>query len=344
MKLFNNTSKAALPLLTGTVLALLSSSAAHAQIFEVNGQSVVTNPNSSSVGEYNLDGTVDNSSVLGGLQEAESVAVSGSDVFVGTFGSVIEYNTATGTSQTIVSGLGPVESVTVANGNLYFDDGSTNDVYSYNLAAGGTFNQTSTNPANKLTPIVKPSGSSYPVQSPEAMAVIGNDLFVVSSGTGSIVEFNATTGAVINPNLYTYFGGAHNNVALSSFGMVAVGSNLYLTNPAAGVVTELAFDSGSNTITNSATVLSLSGDPTGLAISGDDLFVSDANASTISEYTLGSAFGTVTSTTPSWTIDPDGINGVFGLAVVSVPEPSSWMLGALVCSALAFLRLRQRSA
>jgi hypothetical protein len=74
---------------------------AHAQIF-------VANPGSDTIGEYNLDGTTVNASLVSGLNIPEGIAVSGGDLFVVDFGNntIGEYTTAGATvNASLVTGL-----------------------------------------------------------------------------------------------------------------------------------------------------------------------------------------------------------------------------------------------
>jgi hypothetical protein len=75
--------------LLAALLGLLPISAAHAQIF-------VANFYGDSVGEYNLDGSTVNASLISGLDNPEGIAVSGSDLFVTNSGNgtIGEYTTS----------------------------------------------------------------------------------------------------------------------------------------------------------------------------------------------------------------------------------------------------------
>jgi len=80
MKTFNTTSKKLFGGLCAALLGLCSISVAHAQIF-------VTNYSSNAIGEYNLDGTTINASLVSGLDGPEGLALSGNDLYVANLGN-----------------------------------------------------------------------------------------------------------------------------------------------------------------------------------------------------------------------------------------------------------------
>jgi len=106
-------------------------------------------------------------------------------------------------------------------------------------------------------------------RSAHAQLYVGNQLGTFGSNTGSVGEYDATTGA-----------------AISSFTPIT----------------------GLNA-------------PSGLAVSGTDLFVSNFGASTVGEYTTSGA--TINASLIK------GLSGPGGLAVGSVPEPSPWSMIAI---------------
>jgi DNA-binding beta-propeller fold protein YncE len=73
--------------------------------------------------------------------------------------------------------------------------------------------------------------------------------------------------------------------------------------------------------------------PQGIAISGNDLFVSNTGDGTVGEYTISG--GTVNTDLIS------GLSGPYGIAISPVPEPSTVALAALGVAILCLRRWRK---
>jgi hypothetical protein len=101
MKSSTNVSNKIFGGLFAALLGLCPFSAAHAQIF-------VSNFGGNSIGEYNLDGTAINASLILGLNDPQDIAISGSRLFVTNLdsGTIGEYTTSgTAINPSLVSGL-----------------------------------------------------------------------------------------------------------------------------------------------------------------------------------------------------------------------------------------------
>jgi hypothetical protein len=91
---------------------------AHAQIYVVNANLGL----SGTIGEYNLDGTTVNASLVSGLNAPEGLAMSGGDLFVVNYGNntIGEYTTSGGTvNASLVSGLSYPDSLAMSGGDLF---------------------------------------------------------------------------------------------------------------------------------------------------------------------------------------------------------------------------------
>ena len=97
------------------------------------------------------------------------------------------------------------------------------------------------------------------------MAFSGNNLFVLNGSTGTIGEYNATTGATINATLISGLNDPA-DIAIS-------GNDLFVVNSGAGTIGE--YTTAWRAV-NAALVSGLTR-PTGIAVSGGDLFVTSAN-------------------------------------------------------------------
>ena len=164
--------------------------------------------------------------------------------------------------------------------------------------------------------------------SPHGIAVSGGDLWVTNGGSGTIGEYNATTGAAVGTALvsglsdpfaiavsggnlwvsnydnntigeYNATTGATINAALVSgvngpAGIAVSGGDLWVTNFHIGTIGE--YNATSGAVVNASLVSSLSG-PIGIAVSGGNLWVADDVSDTIGEYnaTTGAPAAAVTA-------------------------------------------------
>jgi DNA-binding beta-propeller fold protein YncE len=86
----------------------------------------------------------------------------------------------------------------------------------------------------------------------------------------------------------------------------------------------------------SGTLFSELGAPEDIAVSGTDLYVTNGENGTIGEYTSSGV--TVTTSLVSNLSDPQGI------AIVPVPEPSTWVMLAAGAGMLLIIALRRRES
>jgi hypothetical protein len=305
--------------------AALIPGTAHGQIF-------VTNLNGDTVGEYNLDGTMVNASLVPGLSYPWGVAVSGSELFVtNNIGpmTIGEYTlggtpgTITSSFPSLVSGLGQPDGVAVSGSDLFVanSNGSSSQIGpigEYTLGATpGTIS--SSNPS--LIP-----GLSEPA----GIAVSGTNLFVIT-GSNTIGEYT-TSGGTVNAALVTGLN--------SATGIAVSGSDLFVTSYNTDTIGEYILGGTPGTITSSfPSLVTGLNSPFGIAVFGSDLFVANTNGNTVGEYTLGNTPGTITSSIPSLISGLDNPGGIF-----VVPEPSAWALFGIGAAALLALRPRRSQA
>jgi hypothetical protein len=156
------------------------------------------------VGEYTTSGTTVTRSLVTGLSNPLSIALSGSDLFVASYASGVvgEYTTAGATvNAALITGLSGPRGVTVSGNDVYIVNESTGTIGEYTLGATpGTI--ASSIPA-LVTGLVAPG----------EVAVFGSDLYVTNGGDigstpgfGTIGEYT-TSGAPVNPNLVTGLSG-----------------------------------------------------------------------------------------------------------------------------------------
>jgi hypothetical protein len=163
-------------------------------------------------------GAVVHNNFIAGGPIIQGVAVSGNTLFAANQvnNSVGAYDPSTGATIN-VNFLGAVPQplgLTLSGNTLYVTD-------TYPGAGVGTYNATT---GAAINPAFISSSSGH-LAVPRGMAIVGNDLYVVSSNVG-VGVFNATTGAVINASLVT---------GLSDAQDVAVAGNvLYVTDSGSG--------------------------------------------------------------------------------------------------------------
>jgi DNA-binding beta-propeller fold protein YncE len=141
----------------------------------------------------------------------------------------------------------------------------------------------------------------------------GTRLFVSGFNSGTIGEYDATTGATINAALIT---GLHDPT-----GLTISGNHLYVANAGNGTIGEYDLD---GTVVNAAVVTGLS-NPQDVVEFGGNLYVTDNGNHRVGEYdaTTGAAINPALIT---------GFSYPTGIAVV--PEPASWLLLALAAAGL----------
>jgi hypothetical protein len=167
------------------------------------------------VSVYNAaTGTVVNASLVGDVSTyAESIAVSGDNLFLGGGGGgVVKYDATTGTQfpfditpQTVDAYGNP--GIAVSGNDLFVTNTSLGTVGEYDATTGAAID----------------ASFVAGLQHPFGIAVAGGDLFVTTQS--GIAEYDAATGAAINASLITGLNGPA-NIAISG-GDLFVGENNY---------------------------------------------------------------------------------------------------------------------
>ena len=185
------------------------------------------------VGVYSTAGGTAAASTLLNVPNPVGLALSGNILYVAskpsdsaTDGTVTAYNVTGsngavtfGTGSTVISGLNNPQGLAFssATSDLYYVDANTSTVTAYNTTNKATaFTINTVNAAQGTTPLF--------------VAVTGNYLFVSNAGSGTVSEYNAATGALLNASivsglstprglaisgntLYVAYGNASNGVA-----------------------------------------------------------------------------------------------------------------------------------
>jgi PEP-CTERM motif len=262
----------------------------------------------SSVGEYNLDGSPVNASLITGLTLAEGLTVSGNDLFVAnlgqlnSFGSVIASSGSIGeydlngspVNTALITGLNLAGGLYASGNNLFI--GEESGPLSEYTTSGGQIS------AKLLPGTVSPWG----------IAISGSYLFVADFSKGVIGEYT-TSGAVVNASLVT---------GLSSpQGLVMSGNNLYVAVSGSGVIGEYTLGATPGTISSSQPSLVTGLDyPIGLALNGNDLYVANYKGGTVGEYTTS-------GDTVNASLITTGPLGPMGITIaMPAPEPGTLML------------------
>ncbi|MGD0390152.1 MAG: hypothetical protein ABSC42_14490 [Tepidisphaeraceae bacterium] len=254
--------------------AVLAPATARGQLFIATG---------STIGEYNLDGTTVNPSLVSGLNFLRTIAVSGNDIFVANLGlgTIGEYTASGATvNAALISGLNNPEGIAVEGNNLFVAN-----------EGNGTVGKYTTSGAVENATLI----SGLPDAS--AIAVDGNNLFVPDQ-----VFYQTDIGE------YTTAGELENASFIRNVGnpwaIVASGGDVYVSDSTGGYVVGIG-----------GVVVSGLSYPAGLAIDGNDLFVASEGTGTIGEYNTSGA--TVNGSLVSGLQDyPTGI-------AVLVPEPAT---------------------
>jgi hypothetical protein len=183
------------------------------------------------------------------------------------------------------------------------------------------------------------------------VAVLGNNLFVANDGNyaagqGSIAEYNATTGALINASFIAGLSGPE--------GITISGNNLYVVNNAAydGPYHQLSnvgsigeYNATTGAAINASLVPNLY-QPVATVIVGNDLYVTSNpdvygqpgfftnTTGVVGEYDATSG-ATINASLISGFQDPQGI-------VYIAPEPGTWIMLAIGAAALLACGVRKR--
>jgi len=287
----------------------LTSATARGQIFESeNGYAT------GSVGEFDLSGNPLSPSLIGGLGGGWGLAVSGSDLFVAQGnGTIGEYTTSGATiNPSLVTGLSNPRGIAASGSQLFVANQGSGTVGEYTISGGAVVNS---NPTFI-------SGMYWPT----GITVSGSDLFVTDFLANQIREY--TTSGTLENN--------YSNPTFNDPTFIAVSEpDMYVTNFNLGTVSEYNTTTGA---TINSSLISGLDFPESIALVGSDLYVANESSGTIGEYDING--NTINAALISGLMN--GMAGPNGLAVVSVPEPTSASL--MLLAGAAILRRRQKRA
>jgi uncharacterized repeat protein (TIGR03803 family) len=240
-----------------------------------------------SVGEYNeTTGAVLNGALVASGQP-ESIAVSGSSLYVLTLGGpVAEYNSFTGATinASLIAGLSDPRDMVISGSNLYVTDHTAGTVGQYNASTGAPIH----------TALISGLGGA------NGIALSGTTLYVANATGAVIGEYNATTGAAINASLVTAVG--------TPRGLAVSGGNLYIANFSGNSIAKCNATTGA--IINASFITGLN-QPEYIAVAGSHLYVANQGNGTIGEYDL----------TTGAAINPSLVSGLVNPSAVAVVPP-----------------------
>ena len=208
--------------LCAVVFGIIMINTAHAQ-----PEIFIDNMGTSSVGEYNLDGSVVNASLIQGVSAPMGLTISGSDIFVASSTGVIGKYSINGSTvnSSLISGFYSAQATAVSGSNLFvaaWTSSSTGQIGEYNLD-GTTVN------ASLISGIASPFG----------IQIYGSHMYV-EENFSTVAEYNLD-GTPVNTSLIT--GLSWGTQVLES------GSYLYVVDRGAGTVREynLGWNASQNT-------------------------------------------------------------------------------------------------
>lgn len=271
---------------------------------------------SGAIGEYGLNGSTINASLVSGLNSNEGIAISGNNLFVANLnnGTVGAYTTSGSTvNPSLISGLSGPEGIAVSGSNLLVANYANNTVGEYTMSGA----------------MVNASLISVGLSVPHRIAISGGHVFILSPGGGGgyIGEYGLD-GSVINTSLISGL--------YSPTGISISGNDLFVTSYGSSGYDDINGTVGeyttSGAVVNASLITGL-WHPFDIAILGNDLFVANSaaglsGAGTIGEYTTSGQ--TVNASLVSGLTDPRAI------AIGPVPEPPTV---AVVCLSGAVLWL-----
>lgn len=308
-------------LLIATLIVANAAPAFAARIYVTN----VGNLNTGTVDVFATDGTPISVPSFGGLVFPAGISVSGNHVYVTNAGNnVIGKYTSTGevvdASLFSTPGSEPY-GIAVSGSSIFITHPFGGRIGKYDAETGAAINASL---VTGLSGVIAPLTIS---RGPYGIAVRGNSLFVTNLGTrvngvyvpgsGSIGEYDATTGAPINPSLIT---GLDTPYALS-----ISNDRIYVSNFAEGSAQirgtgKIGVYELDGTPINTALVTGLWA-PIGISAFGDSIYVTNA--------VDGNSIGRYDATTGA-TIDATFISGLSNpQAITVVPEPRSVALAIM---------------
>ncbi|MEI8311590.1 MAG: hypothetical protein WCH98_12620 [Verrucomicrobiota bacterium] len=149
----------------------------------------VTSESGRTVGEYNAaTGAAINAPLISGLGYPVGLAISGNDLYVGSWDNTVgRYDATTGAAinASFITGVSSPFGIALSGNDLYVAIYGRNSIGQYNATTGAPIN------ASLVSGLKGPFG----------IAVSGNDLFVANYNVGTVGKYNATTGSVINASL-----------------------------------------------------------------------------------------------------------------------------------------------
>ena len=255
----------------------------------LTAQIYLANWTNGTVGEYTLDGTVSNASLISGFTGIAGIAVSGSNLFISSSSGIGKYTTSGATVNATFISSGSIFAVT---GSYVYVKGISGTIGEYDITTGKAVNAS----------LIKSAGSFT------SMTVSGSNLFLTNpgdgrKGDGTIEEFDAATGNLINASFISGLSGP--------MGIITEGSNLFVMDSFDGVIGKYNLD---GTLV-SATLISGLGQARGISASESDLFIINGTG-TVEEFDFD---GTLVNNSLI-----SGLNNDFlGIAVEDVPEPST---------------------
>jgi hypothetical protein len=237
------------------------------------------------VGEYGLDGSTVNASLITGFSESMGIALCGTNLFVtdANYGTVGEYTTSGQTvNASLITGLNRPSGIAVSGTNIFVSNEWSDCVAEY-TTSGTLLN------AALITGLDFPNG----------IAISGTNLFVANINSGTVGEYT-TSGATVNASLITGL--------MYPEGLTISGNELFIA------------DSGQSYIpvytTSGAFVTSISGIglqvPLSVAVYGNDVFVSCGGDGYFGEYTSSGA---------TVNMDLFSSSAAWGIAITPMPLP-----------------------
>jgi len=224
-------------------------------VFPARGQIFIAG--SGKVGEYNLDGTTVNASLITGLNGPTGIVASGGNLYVFSSGTGVigKYTTAgAAVNASLITDSGVPSALAVSGGDIFVANrnsgGATGTLAEY--TTGGT-----------LVSAALVSGLNEPVAL--AMSDDGLDLFVLNSN--GVVGKYSTSGATVNAALISGL------TSLSVNGMTQSGGNLYITSVAGNIAGRYDASTGAG-----MGAVSVSFDPRAITAFGSSLYVARSNA------------------------------------------------------------------